>query len=120
MEAIDCRCGGPSQPFQSSGRAGWVRNLIYRELGITPPPRSYKKGRGISLPLHLIDFQALQPLEQLLVGLALRGNTFHQITQYLIDRDVIPLAGSKKWYPSQVERILNEVVARGLVASQGT
>jgi len=114
LKEVDARCGGPAKPFQSGGRADFVRELIYKEVGFAPKnkPKYKNRGRGINLPLHLIDMQDLQPLENLLVSLALRGNNFAQITRYCRDNKIVPLPGSQRWHSQQVERILNQVIAR--------
>lgn len=113
MKEVDARCGGPAKPFQSGGRADWIRELIYREIGFAPKNKpKYKKERGINLPLHLVDMQDLSSLENLLVSLALRGNNFAQITRYCQEKNIVTLPGSTRWHAVQVERILNQVIAR--------
>lgn len=97
--------------FKGGGAAGWVRNLIYKELG-RPAPRQAHETLGnpaYELPLRDVSAEGLTPAEELVLRLGQRGRSLGQIARYLNDQEV-PTSGSKKWVSAQIEKIINRIL----------
>lgn len=112
VEEIDRRSAGPAQLFESGGRAGFIKAVLYRELGLEPPSSPRK---GIQLPLHLVDETTLTKVEQMVVLLAREKRlSFRGIADYMNQRRIPPLRGSQRWYSHHVEKLLNRIIAVSL------
>lgn len=109
VEEIDRRSAGPAQPFDRGGRAGYITNILYRELGLELPQPAR---RGEALPLHLVDETNLTKIEQTLVILARdKRLSYRAIADYLNTRRVPPLKNNKRWYSHHVAKLLNRIIA---------
>ena len=112
VELIDQKVEGPTKLFRSSGRAGWITELIHRELKLPMPDPNYRGGSKLELPLHHIDLRGLKPYEETIVLLGRTGRSVYQIAKYLNDKRILPPKGCASWHPQKIERILNRIIAR--------
>lgn len=89
---------------KGSGRAGWVKALIFKELGI----QNDNDTIGV---LDRIRLEVLTELEKLIVLLYQGGKSTPEVIRYLADERIRPERG-KKWYPHQVEAVVNRAAAK--------
>ena len=112
VEEIDRRSAGPVQLFEHGGRAGYIKSILYRELGLELPssPR-----RGSKFPLHLVDESGMTKIEQLVVVLVRdKRLSLTATADYLNRNRVPPLKGNKRWYTHQIEKLLHRIIAVAL------
>lgn len=112
LEMIRQQHAGSVHLFRGGGATGWVRNLIYRELGLEPPrqPGEEVYRPSYELPLREIIPEKLPPSEELVLRLGQRGRSLGQIARYLNDQEVPAPPGSKKWRSYQIEKIINRIL----------
>lgn len=109
VEIIDNLCGGPTPTgtpgVYGSGRAGWIRGLVYEKLKIKNPRTSKNL-----LPLDKIHLPVLNDLERLVVTLSRQFSVPHVI-RYLDQEKIRPHRG-RRWHSHQIEAVLNSAAAK--------
>lgn len=113
IRMIDRVCGGPAQGAHGTGgvgRAGWIRSVIHKELGLKEKKNDSKTG---NIPIADLITDGLAEVDQLIVWLAQKNYTMRAIKDHLVSHDIKPPRGVS-WTLYLIRETLNRATAHTL------
>lgn len=109
-DLIDRKCGGPSHGGKRGGRAHYLRQLVYKDVGIPTDPGWL--GRGPSDDLEIIDERILAQEDRTcaeVIRLIKQGLSYRDVARHMRDERV-PTPRGGKWTYQTVRNYVRKAV----------